>query len=108
MTGAVGLETGARAWLEKEAAGLETGAGSGLETGAAGLETGAGVELETEAEETEKREELAKLTSGRAFHSSITWSSTAEDSVGVVGTLSRAVLYGVGSDVGSVGSGSGT
>ena len=87
-------------------------------TGAVGLETGAGAEalleteavgLETEAEETEKREEIEKLTSGRtAGHSSITWSSTAEDSVGVVRTLSRAVLYGVGSDVGSVGSGSGT
>ena len=64
--GAVGLETGA--------GGLETGAvgsvtGAGLETGAGGLETG--------AEETEKREEIAKLTFGRAGHSSITWSSTA-------------------------------
>jgi hypothetical protein len=75
-------------------------AGAGLETGAGGLATG--------AEETEKREEIAKLTFGRAGHSSITWSSTAEDSVGVVGTLSRVVVYGVRSDVGSVGSGSGT
>ena len=68
--------------------GLETG--TGLEIGAGGLQTGAGG-LQTEAEETEKGEEIAKLTSGRAGHSSITWSSTAEDSVGVVGTLSRAV-----------------
>jgi hypothetical protein len=98
-----GLETGTG--LETAAVGLVTGAG--LETGAVELVTGAGG-LETEAEETEKREEIAKLTFGRADHSSITWSSTAEDSVGVVGTLSRAVLYGVGSDVGSVGSGSGT
>ena len=63
---------------------------TGLEIGAGGLQTGAGG-LQTEAEETEKGEEIAKLTSGRAGHSSITWSSTAEDSVGVVGTLSRAV-----------------
>jgi hypothetical protein len=56
----------------------------------------------------ETREGIAKLTSRRAGHSSFTWSSTAEDVVGVVGTLSRAVMYGVGSDVGSVGSGSGT
>jgi len=91
----VGLETGSEVLLETEAeAHLETDAGGGLDTGA-GIET-------------EKREEIAKLTSGRAGHSSITWSSTAEDYVGVVGTLSRAVMYGVGSDVGSVGSGSGT
>jgi len=97
-------ETGAEILLETEAVGLETGAEVLLETEAeAQLETDAGGRIETE-----KREEIAKLTSGRAGHSSITWSSTAEDSVGVVGTLSRAVLYGVGSDVGSVGSGSGT
>jgi hypothetical protein len=49
--------------------------GAGLETGAGGLETGAGAEVLLEAGglETEKREEIAKLTFGRAGHSSITW-----------------------------------